>query len=61
MSKDGFVWSEYCIDESKGFDFVDCNTGIKYEVCELNGLSKDVKSRIVMKPRKIGRWVKKNG
>ena len=53
----GKIYSKVAIDYSAGIDIVDYETGKVYTDEEARLQPEEVRSRLVMKPRKIGCWV----
>jgi hypothetical protein len=52
------IYSDVAIDYKKGLDIYDSVTKRIYSDEEAHMLPKKVKSRLTMRPRKIGTWVK---
>ena len=48
------IWSEYAIDYKAGFDLVDTLTNKVYTEEQAYNLPQDIKTRIVLRPKKIG-------
>ena len=57
MQETGMIYSEHAIDYSKGVDIYDNMTGSYYTESEARLLAPEVRSRLTMKPRKIGCYV----
>lgn len=52
-----YIYSKYCIDERRGFKYIDCETGIEYKKETLSHLKPEILRRIIIRPNKIGREV----
>ena len=55
----GKVWSDKAIDYKAGLDIYDPVDMVIYSDEQAKTLPQEVKSRLVIKPRKIGTWVNK--
>ena len=53
------VYNKKAIDYTAGFDIYDPETKKKYPKEEAELLPKEIKSRLINKPRKMGGWVDK--
>lgn len=53
----GKIWNAKAIDYSAGLDITDLVTGKMYAEDEAIAAPKEIRSRLVMKARKIGCWV----
>lgn len=53
-----YVWSDVAVDYSGGVDIFDPVTGIVYTHGEAIQEKQDVKSRLTLRPKKTGAWVR---
>ena len=51
------IYSEKCIDESKGFTITDRMTGKTYTDEQAHQLPKHIQTRLTLVPNKLGRYV----